>query len=117
MINDLELKICCFSTFSRIFTFASMKLSPPKYKDKILDAVLVVVFFYSVFTNFSIYTVDFQVSLQDLVDTYQPPFQSCVQQGRASGIMCAYNRVNGVPNCADFNLLTNTARRQWDFHG
>ncbi|PKI48766.1 hypothetical protein CRG98_030848 [Punica granatum] len=31
--------------------------------------------------------------------------------------MCAYNRVNGVPSCADYNLLTNTARRQWHFNG
>nr|GEW68367.1 probable beta-D-xylosidase 7 [Tanacetum cinerariifolium] len=31
--------------------------------------------------------------------------------------MCAYNRVNGVPNCADENLLTNIARKQWGFHG
>ncbi|XP_073053121.1 probable beta-D-xylosidase 7 [Primulina eburnea] len=57
------------------------------------------------------------VTKQDLADTYQPPFKSCVQQGKASGIMCAYNRVNGVPNCADYNLLTTTARRQWGFHG
>ena len=55
--------------------------------------------------------------MQDLADTYQPPFKSCIQQGRASGIMCAYNRVNGVPNCADFNLLTKTARQQWKFDG
>ncbi|CAK9174271.1 unnamed protein product [Ilex paraguariensis] len=60
---------------------------------------------------------DAQVTKQDLADTYQPPFQSCIQEGRASGIMCAYNRVNGVPNCADYNLLTKTARVQWDFHG
>ncbi|KAK6246079.1 hypothetical protein SCA6_009169 [Theobroma cacao] len=57
------------------------------------------------------------VSLQDLADTYQPPFQSCIQQGKASGIMCAYNRVNGVPNCADYNLLSKTARGQWGFNG
>ena len=57
------------------------------------------------------------MSLQDLADTYQPPFQSCVQQGGASGIMCAYNRVNGVPSCADFNLLTKTARKEWHFRG
>lgn len=55
--------------------------------------------------------------MQDLADTYQPPFQSCIQKGRASGIMCAYNRVNGVPNCADFDLLTKTARKQWNFNG
>ncbi|KAM7252894.1 hypothetical protein ACFE04_025512 [Oxalis oulophora] len=58
-----------------------------------------------------------RVSLQDLADTYQPPFQSCVQQGKASGIMCGYNRVNGVPSCADKNLLTKTARGKWGFHG
>ncbi|GLT64293.1 hypothetical protein SLA2020_367970 [Shorea laevis] len=60
---------------------------------------------------------DARVTVQDLADTYQPPFQSCVEQGRASGIMCAYNRVNGVPSCADYNLLSETARRRWGFHG
>ncbi|XP_047340618.1 probable beta-D-xylosidase 7 [Impatiens glandulifera] len=57
------------------------------------------------------------VSKQDLADTYQPPFQKCVQEAGASGIMCAYNQVNGVPNCADYNLLTRTARRRWGFQG
>lgn len=55
--------------------------------------------------------------MQDLADTYQPPFQKCIEEGRASGIMCAYNRVNGVPSCADFDLLTNTARKKWNFEG
>ncbi|GKV44047.1 hypothetical protein SLEP1_g51276 [Rubroshorea leprosula] len=63
------------------------------------------------------FVFDARVTLQDLADTYQPPFQSCVQQGRASGIMCAYNRVNGVPNCADSNLLSKTARGEWRFKG
>ncbi|KAJ7959038.1 Beta-D-xylosidase [Quillaja saponaria] len=58
-----------------------------------------------------------RVSLQDLADTYQPPFQSCVQEGKASGIMCAYNRVNGVPSCANYDLLSKTARGQWKFNG
>ncbi|QHN94131.1 probable beta-D-xylosidase 7 [Arachis ipaensis] len=63
------------------------------------------------------FAFDARVSLQDLADTYQPPFKSCIEEGHASGIMCAYNRVNGVPNCADYNLLTNIARKQWDFDG
>lgn len=50
-------------------------------------------------------------------DTYQPPFKSCVEQGHANGIMCSYNRVNGVPNCADYNLLSKTARGDWGFKG
>ncbi|KAL7154684.1 hypothetical protein ABFS83_03G017300 [Erythranthe nasuta] len=60
---------------------------------------------------------DAKVTKQDLADTYQPPFKSCIQDGRASGIMCAYNRVNGVPNCADYDLLTKTARGEWGFQG
>lgn len=55
--------------------------------------------------------------MQDMADTYQPPFESCVEKGKASGIMCAYNRVNGVPSCADHNLLTATARGNWKFNG
>ena len=55
--------------------------------------------------------------MQDMADTYQPPFESCVEEGKASGIMCAYNRVNGVPSCADHHLLTATARKQWKFNG
>ncbi|XP_068641508.1 probable beta-D-xylosidase 7 [Aristolochia californica] len=67
--------------------------------------------------NVTRFTFDAKVSLQDLADTYQPPFKSCVQEGRASGIMCSYNMVNGVPTCADFNLLSRTARQKWHFNG
>ena len=31
------------------------------------------------------------LSARDLVDTYLVPFQDCVEEGKASGIMCAYN--------------------------
>ncbi|GAB4861196.1 Probable beta-D-xylosidase 7 [Ancistrocladus abbreviatus] len=67
--------------------------------------------------NVTRFVFDAHVTPQDLADTYQPPFQSCIQEGRASGIMCAYNRVNGVPNCADYSLLTTTARGKWGFNG
>ncbi|KAJ6774357.1 BETA-D-XYLOSIDASE 7-RELATED [Salix purpurea] len=63
------------------------------------------------------YVFDARVTTKDLADTYQPPFKSCVEEGRDSGIMCAYNRVNGVPNYADFNFLSQTARGQWGFDG
>ncbi|CAK9313088.1 unnamed protein product [Citrullus colocynthis] len=63
------------------------------------------------------YVFDAKVTMQDMADTYQPPFESCVEKGKASGIMCAYNRVNGVPSCADHHLLTATARKQWKFNG
>ncbi|KAI3930667.1 hypothetical protein MKX01_037113 [Papaver californicum] len=45
------------------------------------------------------------------------PFKSCVEEGKASGIMCAYNRVNGIPSCADYDLLSKTARGAWGFNG
>lgn len=35
---------------------------------------------------------DAVVSAQDLVDSYLPPFQSCVEEGRVSGLMCATSR-------------------------
>ncbi|KAH6781223.1 Glycosyl hydrolase family protein [Perilla frutescens var. frutescens] len=63
------------------------------------------------------FTFNAQVTKQDMADTFQPPFRSCIVEGGASGIMCAYNLVNGVPNCADRDLLTKTAREEWGFEG
>ncbi|VAI49249.1 unnamed protein product [Triticum turgidum subsp. durum] len=63
------------------------------------------------------FAFDAKVPEQDLADTYNPPFKSCVEDGGASGIMCSYNRVNGVPTCADHNLLSKTARGDWSFNG
>ncbi|KAJ1696210.1 hypothetical protein LUZ63_004722 [Rhynchospora breviuscula] len=63
------------------------------------------------------FTFNAVVTAQDLEDTYQPPFKSCVEDGQASGMMCAYNEVNGVPPCGDYNLLTKIARQEWKFYG
>lgn len=57
-----------------------------------------------------------QVSKQDLEDTYQPPFRSCIEEGRASCLMCSYNQINGVPACARRDLLQQ-ARDEWGFKG
>ncbi|KAL8217830.1 hypothetical protein R6Q57_021203 [Mikania cordata] len=56
------------------------------------------------------------VTKQDMQDTYEPPFRSCIQEGKASCLMCSYNAVNGIPACADHNLLQK-ARTQWGFNG
>ncbi|KAM1052992.1 hypothetical protein ACFX13_000567 [Malus domestica] len=66
--------------------------------------------------NFSRYSFNAVVSEQDLEDTYQPPFRSCIQQGKASCLMCSYNAVNGVPACAQKDLL-DKARNEWGFKG
>jgi beta-glucosidase-like glycosyl hydrolase len=57
------------------------------------------------------------VSEQDLADTYYPPFTSCANRGNASGVMCSYNAVNGVPSCANKMLLTDNLRTKWGFDG
>ncbi|KAI7747371.1 hypothetical protein M8C21_002292 [Ambrosia artemisiifolia] len=56
------------------------------------------------------------VTKQDMQDTYEPPFRSCIQEGKASCLMCSYNAVNGIPACADRSLLQK-ARTQWGFNG
>eukprot|EP01018_Ginkgo_biloba_P014421 Gb_10190 [translate_table: standard] len=60
---------------------------------------------------------DAQVTQQDMKDTFQPPFQTCVIGGGASSVMCSYNRINGVPSCADPKLLNETIRGQWGLNG
>ncbi|VVA98240.1 unnamed protein product [Arabis nemorensis] len=60
---------------------------------------------------------DAKVTEQDLEDTYQPPFKSCVEEGDVSSVMCSYNRVNGIPTCADPDLLRGVIRGQWRLDG
>ncbi|KAI4366578.1 hypothetical protein MLD38_022439 [Melastoma candidum] len=67
--------------------------------------------------NITRYAFNAKVTAQDMADTFQPPFQRCIQDARASGLMCSYNEVNGVPACASHDLLTVTARDQWNFNG
>ncbi|XP_027365901.1 probable beta-D-xylosidase 5 isoform X2 [Abrus precatorius] len=60
---------------------------------------------------------DAKVTKQDLEDTYQPPFKRCVEEGHVSSVMCSYNRVNGIPTCADPDLLKGVIRGQWGLDG
>ena len=62
-------------------------------------------------------TFDAIITAQDLHDTYLPAFQSAVQRGRARGLMCSYNALNGVPMCANEKLLNGLARDRWGFTG
>ena len=38
---------------------------------------------------------------RDLRETYLPAFKATMVEGRAASIMCAYNRTNGEPACAN----------------
>lgn len=60
---------------------------------------------------------DAVVTPQDAADTYLPPFERCVREGKASSLMCAYDSWNGVPSCANKALMTDLARKKWNFTG
>lgn len=42
---------------------------------------------------------------------------SCVQSGHATGIMCAYNAVNGTPSCSSDALMNGLLRSNMSFDG
>ena len=63
------------------------------------------------------HTVDVQVSRHDMEDTYLPAFRAAVIEGKAESVMCAYNRVNGEPACANTFLLQDQLRGAWKFNG
>jgi len=39
-----------------------------------------------------------------MVETYLPAFKRCVD-ANVGGFMCSYNAINGVPSCANKDLL------------
>ena len=57
------------------------------------------------------------VSSHDLEDTYLPAFRAAIVEGRAGSIMCAYNRIDGQPACANDLLLKDHLRGAWGFTG
>jgi beta-glucosidase len=54
---------------------------------------------------------------RDLRETYLPAFRATVVEARAASVMCAYNRTNGEPCCANTHLLGDTLRGEWGFNG
>src|SRR5205807_8943037 len=62
------------------------------------------------------HTVDVAVSKHDMEDTYLPAFRAAVTEGKAESVMCAYNRVNGEPACANTFLLQDQLRGAWKFN-
>ncbi|MCL5745060.1 MAG: glycoside hydrolase family 3 C-terminal domain-containing protein [Acidobacteria bacterium] len=60
---------------------------------------------------------DVHPSERDYIDTYLPAFRAAVVDGKADSVMCAYNAVNGVPACANTDLLEKQLRGDWGFQG
>ena len=60
---------------------------------------------------------DIHPSERDLKDTYLPAFRAAITEGKADSVMCAYNAVDGVPACANTDLLQKYLRGEWAFQG
>ena len=54
---------------------------------------------------------------RELRETYLPAFRATVIEGQAKSVMCAYNRTNGEPCCANTKLLGDILRGEWGFDG
>jgi len=60
---------------------------------------------------------DYISSPKDLHETYLPAFKAAVIDAKVESIMCAYNRINGVPACGNDLLLKEILRGRWQFQG
>ncbi len=56
------------------------------------------------------------VDMHDMWETYLPAFEKTVKSG-VSGVMGAYNRLNGEPCCSHSYLISQILRKQWNFDG
>ncbi|MDP3178915.1 MAG: glycoside hydrolase family 3 C-terminal domain-containing protein, partial [Spirochaetaceae bacterium] len=63
------------------------------------------------------HSFDARVSDRDLRETYLPAFEALVREARVESVMGSYNRVNGVPACANARLLGRILRGEWGFEG
>lgn len=62
------------------------------------------------------HSFDAVVSKRDLNDSYLPQFRTTILEANPSGLMCAYNRVNGLPACAS-KELGDILFKKWKFAG
>ncbi len=63
------------------------------------------------------HSVNVEASRHDMEDTYLPAFRAAIMEGKAESVMCAYNRLNGEPACANSALLGEHLRKDWGFQG
>jgi beta-glucosidase len=63
------------------------------------------------------HTFDAVIPEQELRESYLPHFETAIREGGAHSVMCAYNRVDGLPACASPKLLGDILRKQWGFGG
>ena len=54
---------------------------------------------------------------RDLWETYLPAFKALVQEAKVEEIMCAYQRIDGEPCCANSRYEQHILRDEWGFKG
>ena len=52
-----------------------------------------------------------------LEETHLVPFQKAFQQGKSRSVMTSYNLLDGRPSTANYWLLTEKLKKDWDFKG
>jgi beta-glucosidase len=63
------------------------------------------------------HSFDAKAEERDLRETYLPAFRATIVEGKADSVMCAYNRTNTEPCCANKKLMTDILRGEWGFGG
>lgn len=57
---------------------------------------------------------NYNISMFDLFDTYLRQYKMAFMVGQATGAMCSYNAINGIPSCANGFLLNEVIREMWN---
>jgi beta-glucosidase len=68
-------------------------------------------------TNRNTSSDDDVISTRTMQEIYLPAFQTAVQQGAASSVMCSYSSPNGTYACQNPYLLSTVLRQQFGFGG
>ena len=58
-----------------------------------------------------------QLPERDLWETYLPAFKALVKEGEVAEVMCAYQRIDGEPCCANARYERQILRDEWGFQG
>ena len=60
---------------------------------------------------------DARLKSRDLFETYLSAFRHAIVDRDAVHVMCSFNSINGVPACANGDLLNGILRGKWGFRG
>ena len=71
------------------------------------------------YPNCDVYRASFNAVVDelDLRETYFPAWAAAVGEANASGVMCSYNAIDGVPACADGSVLRDALVGEWGLRG